>query len=51
VVSFFTNNNKFKRLVVGNVFKSGRNFSGKKITGNKGFIKSRSLHLIDFSRK
>jgi large subunit ribosomal protein L2 len=42
---------KFKRLIVGSIFKSGRNFSGKKISGNKGFLKKRNISIIDFNRK
>lgn len=38
-------------MLVGNIFKSGRNFSGKKVLGNKGFINSRCMHLVDFNRK
>lgn len=38
-------------MTVGNIFKSGRNFSGKKIIGNKSHINNRSIHLIDLNRK
>jgi len=37
--------------VIGNVFKSGRNFSGKKVVGNKNFLNKRNLSIVDFNRK
>ena len=38
-------------MIIGNVFSSGRNFSGKKVVGNKNFLNKRNLSIIDFNRK
>lgn len=51
VASNYISYKKFKRLQVGKLSKSGRNFSGKIVVNHKGSGNLKNLALIDFTRK
>jgi ribosomal protein L2 len=51
VISNYISYKKFKRLQVGNLSKSGRNFTGQIVVNHKGGGKLKNLSLIDFNRK